>query len=294
MVGIGALMILTGLTGVWLWWRGRLFNTRWYLWPAQHAWWLGFVAVICGWIVTETGRQPWVGYGVLRTADAVASFEYIIDDGKRAGAIIDGVRAIFKKDGRDRTSLDINELIAEALAFERDELQKHRVSVQAELNEQLPRVRVDRVQMQQVLVNLITNAIDSMAAMDEPRVLCIKSEVHDAISVMVSFADTGKGIGLRDFERIFDPRFTTKSGGMGLGLSICRSIIEAHDGRLWAAPNAPRGAAFQFVLHADTAARSGVSTESVTARRPSEDGSVSRTEAVFDSGRSVVSHGRAL
>jgi cytochrome d ubiquinol oxidase subunit I len=72
MVGIGLLMILIALTGVWLWWRGRLFQTRWYLWPAQHVWWLGFVAVICGWIVTETGRQPWVAYGLLRTADAVS------------------------------------------------------------------------------------------------------------------------------------------------------------------------------------------------------------------------------
>ena len=72
MVGIGLLMILAGITGVWLWWRGRLFEARWFLWPAQHAWWIGFVAVISGWIVTETGRQPWVAYGVLRTADAVS------------------------------------------------------------------------------------------------------------------------------------------------------------------------------------------------------------------------------
>jgi cytochrome d ubiquinol oxidase subunit I len=72
MVGIGLLMIVAGLTGAWLWWRGRLFSARWYLWPAQHAWWIGFVAVICGWIVTETGRQPWVAYGVFRTADAVS------------------------------------------------------------------------------------------------------------------------------------------------------------------------------------------------------------------------------
>jgi len=72
MVGIGMLMILTALTGVWLWWRGRLFEARWYLWPAQHAWWLGFVAVISGWIVTETGRQPWVAYGLLRTAEAAS------------------------------------------------------------------------------------------------------------------------------------------------------------------------------------------------------------------------------
>jgi cytochrome d ubiquinol oxidase subunit I len=72
MVGIGMFMILSALTGVWLWWRGRLFETRWYLWPAQYVWWMGFVAVISGWIVTETGRQPWVAYGILRTAEAVS------------------------------------------------------------------------------------------------------------------------------------------------------------------------------------------------------------------------------
>jgi signal transduction histidine kinase len=147
-------------------------------------------------------------------------------------------------------------------------------------HEQLPHVIGDRIQLQQVLLNLITNAIDSMAAIDEPRVLCIRSEVHDGGGVMVSVADTGKGIGLQDFERIFNPLFTTKSGGMGMGLSVCRTIIEAHDGRLWAAPNTPRGAAFQFVLHADNAARGGVSTGNVAVPRPSEDGSLSRAEGV--------------
>jgi signal transduction histidine kinase len=104
-----------------------------------------------------------------------------------------------------------------------------------------------------VLLNLITNAIDSMAAKVGARDLCVRSEVHDTGGVIVSVADTGTGIGSQDIERIFDPLFTTKSGGMGMGLSICRSIIEAHDGQLWVAPNKPEGAVFQFMLLADGA-----------------------------------------
>jgi signal transduction histidine kinase len=106
----------------------------------------------------------------------------------------------------------------------------------------------DRIQLRQVLLNLITNAIESMANEDTFRVLSIKSEVQDGGGVMISVADTGKGIGSEEIDRIFNPLFTTKSGGMGMGLSICRSIIEAHEGRLWVVGNAPRGAVFKFVL----------------------------------------------
>jgi signal transduction histidine kinase len=102
-----------------------------------------------------------------------------------------------------------------------------------------------------VLLNLITNAIDSMAAKDGARVLGVGSEVQDGRGVIVSVADTGAGIGSQELERIFNPLFTTKSNGMGMGLSICRSIIEAHDGRLWVTPNKPEGAVFQFMLLAD-------------------------------------------
>jgi signal transduction histidine kinase len=98
-----------------------------------------------------------------------------------------------------------------------------------------------------------------MAATDGSRVLCVKSEVHESGGVMVSVEDTGAGIGPQDIDRIFNPLFTTKSYGMGMGLSICRSIIESHDGRLWAAPNTPKGAVFQFVLLADTAISVGLS-----------------------------------
>jgi len=131
----------------------------------------------------------------------------------------------------------------------REDLQHHRVLVKIEPKAQLPRVIGDRIQLQQVLVNLITNAVDSMAAKDGPRDLCVRSEVRDDGSVVgVSVADTGTGIGSQEIERVFDPLFTTKSGGMGMGLSICRSIIDAHDGQLWVVPNTPGGAVFQFAL----------------------------------------------
>jgi signal transduction histidine kinase len=190
---------------------------------------------------------------------AKASFELIISDSHRAGAIIDGVRAIFKKDARNSTLLAINDLIEECLALVRDELEKHRVSVEAELNEQLPPVIGDQVQVQQVLFNLITNAIDSMAAKDGVRVLCVKSGVHESSGVMVSVADSGTGVGQKDTDRIFNPLFTTKSHGMGMGLPICRAIIEAHSGHLWVSPNTPEGAVFQFMLPADGATSAGAS-----------------------------------
>jgi signal transduction histidine kinase len=180
------------------------------------------------------------------------TLEQIVADGHRAGAIIDGVRAIFKKDARNSTSIAINDLIGEALALMRDELHKHGVSVQAELNERLPQVTGDRVQMQQVLLNLITNAIDSMVANDGSRVLCVKSTIHDPSGVLVSVADSGTGVRQKDTDRIFNPLFTTKSHGMGMGLPISRAIIESHNGRLWVSPNTPEGAVFHFVLLADS------------------------------------------
>jgi signal transduction histidine kinase len=141
----------------------------------------------------------------------------------------------------------------------RADLQEHRILLQAEPDTQLPQIIGDRIQLQQVLLNLIRNAIESMAAKDGPRLLCVRSEVHHDGGVKVSVADTGTGIGSQDVDRIFHPLFTTKSDGMGMGLSICRSIIEAHDGRLWVARNVPQGAVFQFILGADTAVSAAAS-----------------------------------
>jgi signal transduction histidine kinase len=179
---------------------------------------------------------------------AKEAFRRIAADGHRAGDVVESIRTTFKNDARDRTSLDLNELIQEALALGRTELQRHAIVVQAEPNRALPEVRGNRIQLQQVLLNLIMNAVDAMAAKDEPRILSVKSEPYQNDHVIVSVADTGTGISSQDVERLFNPLFTTKSGGMGMGLSICRAIIEAHDGRLWFAPNTPRGAIFQFTL----------------------------------------------
>jgi signal transduction histidine kinase len=215
---------------------------------------------LSGMIVNAEAGLRWLDRTTPDLDEAKASFKQITLDGHRAGAIVDGIRAIFKKDAaRNRTSLDINDLIGEALALTRDDLARHRILVQAERNAQVPQVRGDPIQLQQVLLNLITNAIDSMAAKDGARVLCVRSEVHDGGGAIVSVADTGTGIGSQDIERIFNPLFTTKSGGMGMGLAICRSIIEAHDGRLWVAPNKPEGAVFQFMLLADNATSAAAS-----------------------------------
>jgi signal transduction histidine kinase len=178
---------------------------------------------------------------------ARAALKRIAADGHRAGAVIGSIRAMFKSEARHRTSLDINALINEVIVMLRSDLHKHRISVQTDPNRQVRQVIGDRIQLQQVLLNLIANAIDSMAGEDEPRILSVKSEVLDS-GIMVAVADSGRGIASQDVGRIFNPRFTTKSDGMGMGLSICRSIIEAHEGRLWAVANAPKGAVFQFVL----------------------------------------------
>ena len=178
--------------------------------------------------------------------EAKEAFKQIAADGHRAAAVIGSIRTLFKNEDRNRVSLDLNDLVDETLAMLREDLEKYQILVKAELEENLPEVTGDRIQLQQVFVNLITNAIDSMANAGGSRVLTVKSEIQDDGNVKVSVADTGSGVGSQDTDRIFNPLFTTKSRGMGMGLAICRSIIEAHEGRLWVTPNTPRGAVFHF------------------------------------------------
>jgi signal transduction histidine kinase len=189
-----------------------------------------------------------------RVDKAKETLQRIVADGHRAGEVVGSVRAIFRSDPRTKTALDVDELIRNALILERDDLQKHGIKVQVQPSTQLPEVQGDRVQLQQVLLNLITNAIHAMAAEDEPRILGVRSEAHEGNCVIVSIADTGAGIDSQDIDRIFSPLFTTKSDGMGMGLSICRAIIQAHDGRLWVSSNSPRGSVFQFTLPAQNTA----------------------------------------
>lgn len=185
-------------------------------------------------------------------------FRRIAADGHRAGVVVESIRANFKSDDRTRAALDVNELIRDALSLEHADLQKHRVQARAETAGPLPNVRGNRVQLQQVLINLIANAIESMAATDDPRVLHIRSEAYEHDGVLISVADVGIGVSPQDVDRIFNPLFTTKADGMGIGLSICRAIIEAHEGRLWVSPNSPRGAVFQFTLRGHDSVAAGM------------------------------------
>jgi signal transduction histidine kinase len=179
---------------------------------------------------------------------AKEAFRRITADGHRAGDIIGNIRATYRRDVRDWTNIDLGELILEALALGHDDLEKHGIALATEAgHEKLP-VRGNRVQLQQVLLNLIMNAVDAMASKDQPRVLAVTCSRPVKDRVTVSVADTGSGIPSHEAERIFTPLFTTKSEGMGMGLAICRSIIEAHEGRLWFTANAPRGAQFHFTL----------------------------------------------
>jgi signal transduction histidine kinase len=190
----------------------------------------------------------WLDHSAPEVDKAIAGFRRIADDGHRAAAVLDSIRASFRKDARARAPLDVHDLIEEAIALLQDDLGRHRISVKVEQSERLLQVVGDRIQLQQVLLNLITNAIEAMATVDGPRVLAVSASARDGGGVLISIADTGEGIDAEDVQRVFNPLFTTKAGGMGMGLAICRSIIEAHDGTLWAVPNAPRGAVFHFAL----------------------------------------------
>jgi signal transduction histidine kinase len=160
-------------------------------------------------------------------------------------------------DARRNSAIDANDLIAETLNLIRDDLHHHRVTLEADLNAERPKVLGDRIQLQQVLLNLITNAMDAMTSTDGPRVLRLACDVHDDGDLLISVADTGTGIKSRDIKRIFEPLFTTKPDGTGMGLSICRSIIEGHGGQMSVGPNKPRGTIFKMKLPADRTAFAG-------------------------------------
>jgi signal transduction histidine kinase len=200
----------------------------------------------------ETGLR-WLRRAQPEIHEAEEAFKSIAKSGQRAEEIIGKTRALYRKDAGERIALDINEIVSASLALIRAELELHRVLLRIDLSERLPRVKGDQVQLQQVLLNLTTNAIDSIAATEGgERVLRVRSECDTANTVTIAVEDNGKGFGSTDMDDIFNPLVTTKSKGMGMGLTICRSIVEAHDGRLWAAPNQPRGAVFRFSLPAIT------------------------------------------
>jgi hypothetical protein len=173
----------------------------------------------------------------------------VVSDADRAGVIVDRIRDHIKKAPPRKDRFDLNEAINEVIVLARSAIAKNGISVQTRLTEGLVPVVGDRVQLQQVMLNLILNATEAMSAVDEgARDLLISTEQSRTDGILVAVRDSGPGIDPEHIERVFDAFYTTKSSGVGMGLSICRSIIAAHGGRLWAGANEPRGAVFQFTL----------------------------------------------
>jgi len=196
----------------------------------------------------EAGLR-WLRRGTPDVEAACRSVEWVISDGNRASEVIRRVRALAKSSGIEMVPLDVNDVVREIIALVQRELISHQVSLRTELASPLPMVLGDHIQLQQVFINLVMNGIDAMQSVtDRPRELVIRSRQDEPHQVLVSVTDYGVGISAENADRLFTAFFTTKSSGMGMGLSICRSIMEAHGGRLWASANLPHGATFQFSL----------------------------------------------
>ena len=200
-------------------------------------------------VTSANAGLRWLSRSTPDLDEIAAGLKQIVSDGHRASQVIKSVRTMVKKDAQERTLFDVNDLIREIVALFGIELNEHRIVVRSVLTEGLPRVLADRTQLQQVILNLVRNAIEAMSTeMGREGVLRIRSEADESGEVLIAIEDSGSGINPKNLDRIFEPFFTTKSEGMGMGLSICRSIIEAHGGRLTAAPAHPHGSVFQVIL----------------------------------------------
>jgi C4-dicarboxylate-specific signal transduction histidine kinase len=182
--------------------------------------------------------------------EARQSAEFVIADGHRAGEIIGRIRALARKAPSRKDWVDVNETILEVITLARSEVHSNGVSLRTRFGDDLPRVLGDRIQLQQVILNLMINAIEAMTGIgDAPRELLVGSAKRDdAEGVLIAVGDSGPGLDPGSLDRLFDAFYTTKPHGMGMGLAISRSIVEAHGGRLWATANVPHGALLQFTL----------------------------------------------
>ena len=177
------------------------------------------------------------------------ALDAIVKDGHRAADVIQRIRQLATKTDPRRATVDINDVIRDVAALVRTEVLRHQVSLRVELAPAMPLVLADRVQLQQVIINFVMNGIEAMASVeDRPRELVVRSGPHDGDDVLVAVQDAGVGIDPKNVDQLFSAFFTTKPGGMGMGLSISRSIIEGHGGRLWATPNPNHGVTFHFAL----------------------------------------------
>ena len=201
--------------------------------------WMGF---------SERTGLCWLESAVPDLNEVRLSLKDIVNDGHRASHVLASIRALFKKRPSEAALLDINQIIKDVLLLLSSELESQGVLVQTELSDSLPKVLAEQVQLQQSMVNLVKNAAEAMNGItDRARVLRVRSVRHSS-EVGIQVEDTGPGIDPNNIDRVFESFFTTKSDGMGMGLSICRSIIEAHGGRLWATPGSPYGSNFHVML----------------------------------------------
>jgi C4-dicarboxylate-specific signal transduction histidine kinase len=195
----------------------------------------------------------WLSSASPNLEEARAAVDSIARDGTRASDIVRRIRAMFSKGTPERALVPMNELVHDAAALMQQDASRNQVQLRTELANDLPSVRGDRVQLQQVLVNLIQNGIEAMIPVtDRPRILLLRAQMKSADELLVAVRDSGVGIDPKNDRRIFDAFFTTKAQGMGMGLAISQSIIEAHGGRLWASPNSDYGATVQFTLPAES------------------------------------------
>jgi C4-dicarboxylate-specific signal transduction histidine kinase len=202
-------------------------------------------------LAASTARR-WLALSEPNIEEVRGKLDQIENAGHRAGEIITSLRGMLKKETQARSPIDINNLVFTVLAIVRHELQEHQIELRTELDESLPSLEGDRVQLQQVVLNLVMNAIEAMQSV-APRILKIRSGISKPDVICVSIEDTGTGVDPSDRDHIFKPMFTTKERGMGLGLSICHCIIESHNGRIWATQGIDKGSIFQFELPAKAA-----------------------------------------
>jgi PAS domain S-box-containing protein len=197
--------------------------------------------------------RRWLDGDTPNLDEARSAAEWIVNEGNRASEVIRRVRALATKTDIEKVPLDVNDVVTEAIALVQRELISHKVSFRMELAPALPVILGERVPLQQVIINLVMNGIEAMQSVtDRPRELVIGSDQDETHRVLVTVTDSGVGISAENADRLFNAFFTTKSSGMGMGLSICRSIVEAHGGRLWVTANLPHGATFQFTLPVNT------------------------------------------
>jgi signal transduction histidine kinase len=204
-------------------------------------------------IVTNANAATrWLNNPTPHFDEVHAALKRIISEGHRASHVIGSIRAMFKKDVQARTRVDLNEIIREVLALLQNDFAKKRVTAQPVLTAGLPHVLADRIQLQQVILNLVVNAIEAMESVaDRQRILHVRTEFETSDGMLITVQDSGPGIDPKVRSQIFDPFFTTKVHGMGMGLLICRSIVESHGGRLTVSNSNPHGSMFQIVLPID-------------------------------------------